>query len=330
MRKIVAVFATALAILLSTYPATAQTAGKVHHIGFLAPWANDPSAASAPRVAAFRQGLRDLGYVEGRNITIEWRSSEGKNDRLPALAAELVRKKVEVIVVCCQPALDAARKATSTIPIVVAVTGSYVRQGLAKSLRRPGGNITGLSVMPGNLVGKQLELFKEAVPKLSRVAVLWNTAHRGHPEFVRLAKAAAEVLGLRLVVIGVRGPDEFAGAFRQMAAEGVEGVLVARGAIFVTNKTRMVALARKAALPIMFGHKSEAEAGGLMAYGTDTPELFRRAAGIVDKILKGANPAEIPIEFPTTFHLVVNLKTAKKLGITIPRSILLRATEVIE
>ncbi len=327
MTRIIAFLAATLAILATAYSATAQQAGKVHHIGFLAPW---HIAIHAPRVEAFRQGLRDLGYVEGRNITIEWRSSEGRNDRLPALAVELVRKKVEVIVACCQPAVDAARKATSTIPIVVAVTGDFVSQGLAKSLRRPGGNVTGLSALVPGLVGKQLELFKEAVPKLSRVAVLWNTTHRGHPEFVRLAKAAAEVLGLRLVVIGVRGPDEFAGAFRRMAAEGVEGVLVARGGMFRTNKTRMVALARKAALPIMFGHKSEAEAGGLMAYGTDTPELFRRAASYVDKILKGANPAEIPIEYPTTFHLVVNLKTAKKLGITIPRSILLRATEVIE
>ncbi len=327
MTRIIAFLTATLAILATAYSATAQQTGKVHHIGFLAPWHIE---IDAPRVKAFRQGLRDLGYVEGRNITIEWRSSEGRNDRLPALAAELVRKKVEVIVVCCQPAVDAARKATSTIPIVVAVTADYVGQGLAKSLRRPGGNVTGLSAIGPELMGKQLELFKEAVPKLSRVAFLWNTANRAHPTIVPQAKAAAEVLGLRLVAIGVRGPDEFAGAFRRMAAEGVEGVVVARGGMFRTNKTRMVALARKAALPIMFGHRVEAKAGGLMAYGTDTLVLFRRAASFVDRILKGANPAEIPIEQPTTFYLVVNLKTAKALGITFPPSILLRATDVIE
>jgi putative ABC transport system substrate-binding protein len=318
-----------VAILFPVFsaPVPAVAAGKVHHIGFLAPW---HIAIDTPRVEAFRQGLRELGYVEGRNITIEWRSSEGRNDRLPSLAAELVRKKVEVIVACCQPAVDAARKATSTIPIVVAVTADYVGQGLAKSLRRPGGNVTGLSAIGPELMGKQLELFKETVPKLSLVAVLWNTAHRGHPAMVRQAKAAAEVLDMRFVDIGVRGPDEFAGAFRRMAAEGVEGVVVFRGGMFRTNKTRMVELARKAALPIMFGHIDEAEAGGLMAYGTDTLVLFRRAAGFVDKILKGANPAEIPIEQPTTFYLAVNLKTAKALGIKVPRSILLRATKVIE
>ena len=191
-------------------------------------------------------------------------------------------------------------------------------------------NVTGLTAIASQVVGKQLELFKEAIPELSRVAILWNMEHRGHSSNVRQAKAAAEVLGLRLVVIGVRGPDEFAGAFRRMAAEGVEGVLVPRGGMFRANKVRMVALAREAALPIMFGHNDEAEAGGLMAYGTDNLVLFRRAAGFVDKILNGANPAEMPVEQPTTFYLVVNLKTAKALGIRIPPSILLQATKVIE
>ncbi len=327
LRTIGLISALFLGLLAAPLPAEAQQAPKMPRIGFLNPI---PLSANWPRIEVFRQGLRELGYVEGQNITIEYRSVEGPNDWLSELAADLVRQKVDVIVACCQPAVDAARKITRTIPIVVVVTADYVGQGLVVSLRRPGGNVTGLSAMAPELMGKQLELFKEAVPRLSRVAVLRNPAHRGHPAMVQQAEEAARALGLRLVVIDVSSTAGIHGAFRRIEAEGVEGILVLRGGLLRRNKARIVELANTAVLPIMFGHRDEAEAGGLMAYGTDTSALYGRAATYVDKILKGANPAELPVERPTKFYLVVNLKTAKALGITIPQSILFRATEVIK
>ena len=319
-----------LGLLAAPLPAEAQQAGKVYRIGYLTPWPLGRDGGSWPRIEAFLQGLLDLGYVEGRNITITYRSSDRRNDRLPELAEELVRQKVDVIVACCQPAVDAARKATRTIPIVVAVTGDFVGQGLVKSLRRPGGNVTGLSAMGPDLAGKQLELFKEVVPRLSRVAVLWNPAHRDHPLGVQQAEEAARALGLRLVAIDVRSATELPGAFRRMAAEGVDGAVVQRGGMLRLNEPRIAELAGQAALPTMFGHRDGAEAGGLMAYGTDTLVLFRRAATYVDKILKGAKPADLPVERPTTFYLIINLKTAKALGITIPPIVLYQATKVIK
>ncbi len=323
MKKIAGVFLLALAVLVSFHPAGAQPAPKMPRIGFLS---HVPLSKLSIRIKAFRQGLRDLGYVEGRSITIVYRSMEGPNDRLSKLAVDLVRQKVDVILAVAQPAPDAALKATRTIPIVVAVGANTV----VANLNRPGGNVTGLTSMASDLVGKQLELFKEALPGLSRMAVLWNPNHRGHPRGVQRAEQAARALGLRLVVIGVRSPAGFPVAFRRMKAEGVDGALILRGGLFVSNRTRIVELASKAALPTMFGHPVEAQAGGLMSYGTDNQAIFRRAATYVVKILKGAKPAELPIEQPTKFNLVINLKTAKQLGITISPEVLYQATKVIK
>ncbi len=314
-----------LAILASAHPAAAQEAGKVYRIGIL--HMNDVAkSASTP---GFFQRLRDLGYVEGRNITILRRSARGQPHRLPEMAAELVRLKVDVIVGTGGSA-RVAIKATRTIPIVVTVAGDYVTRGWAKSLRRPGGNVTGLSTMALGLMGKQLELLKETVPSLSRVAVVAVAGNRGHAGQIRQAKQAAPVLGLGLVAIPVKGAADLPAAFRRMKVDGVDGVVVLRSGFLLGLRGRITALAREAGLPTMFGHGREAAAGGLMAYGADTTALWRDAASYVDKILKGADPAELPISQATKFNLVVNLKTAKALGITVPPSILIRATEVIE
>jgi len=315
---------TASALLVSAGVSNGQQAPKLPRIGFLS---HTTLSKIAVRFEAFRQGLRDLGYEEGRNVTIAFRSSEGHNERLPAIAAGLVRENVDVIVTTGSPAPQAARAATGTIPIVVVVG---VDRHVA-SLRRPGGNITGLSSIAAHLVPKQLEILKETISDLTRVALLWNTTHRGHPRNVKQAKQAAPSLRLDLVSVGVSKVSDFPDAFRRMAAEGVGAVVISRGGLFVRNRTSLAALAGAAGLPTMFGHPVEArEDGALLAYGTMLNALFRRAATYVDKILKGADPGELPVERPTHFALVVNLKTAKALGITVPASILLRATEVIE
>ncbi len=329
MRKTVAVFVMALALLAAAHPAASQQAGKVYRIGFL-------DTSSPARIEAFRQEMRRLGYVEGRNLEIEFRKyryAKRKSDRptdLAALAADLVRHKVDVIVCSGPIAPRAAMSVTRTIPIVVAVTGNFVVQGLAASLRRPGGNVTGLTAMGADVIGKQLELFKETVPGLSRVAVLRNPSNRTHSLVVRQAKEAARALGLQLAIIDMQGSDELPGIFRKLAADRINGLLILRDGKLIKLRSRISDLAKETRLPTMFGHLVEAVAGGLMSYGTDVNAMFRRAASYVDKIFKGANPAEMPIERPTKFDLVVNLKTAKALGITFPRSILLRADKVIE
>ena len=243
------------------------------------------------------------------------------------MAADLVRQKVDVIVACCPLAPGAALNATRTIPIVIVIgADKYVT-----NLRRPGGNCTGLSAMGPDLVGKQLQLFKEAVPSLFRVAVLGVADQSSYTRTVQQAERAARALGLQLINIGVRSPAEIPGAFRRMVAEGVEGVLIQRSGLLIRNRGRTAKLAGEAALPTMYGHAREArEEGALMSYGTDTSALFRRAASFVDKILKGANPSELPVERPRKFQLVINLKTARKFGLTIPPSILYRADEVIK
>ena len=330
MNRILAVFAIALAVLASAHPAViAQQAEKVYRIGFL-------DTTSPARIEAFRQEMRHLGYVEGRNLEIEFRKyrySKIKKDRptdLAALAADLVRQKVDVIVCSGPVSPRAAMSATRTIPIVVAVTGDFVTQGLAASLRRPGGNVTGLTAMGADVIGKQLELFKETVPGLSRVAVLRNPSNRAHLLDVRQAEEAAKALGLRLIIFDLHGSDELHGIFRRLAADGIDGLLILRDSKLIKLRKRLTDLAKEARLPTMFGHSVEAKAGGLISYGTNVNALYRRAASYVDKIFKGANPAEMPIERPTKFDLVVNLKTAKALGITFPPSILLRANKVIE
>ncbi len=312
-------------ILAVPPPAHAQQAGKVHRIAILHPNDIATSASTPP----FFQRLRELGYVEGRNITILRRSARGKRRRLPAMAAELVRLKVDVIVgpgSGVRPAIEATR----TIPIVVTVAGDFVVRGWAQSLRRPGGNVTGLSTLALGLMGKQLQLLKETVPSLSRVAVIHVPDLRSHAGQVRQAREAAPALGLGVVAIPVKGAASLPAAFRRMKAERVDGVVVLRSGFLLGLRRRITALAREAGLPTMFGHGREAASGGLMAYGADTRALWRDAASYVDRILKGADPAELPISQATKFNLVVNLKTAKALGIEFPRSILLRATKVIE
>ncbi len=317
-------FLAAVAIFTAAPPADAQQAGKVYRIGYLHP--GNPGFYGTK---VFREELRNLGYEESRNITIDFRFAKGRKELLPEMAADLIRQNPDVIVVCCQPAANAVRKATSTIPIVVAITSNWVAQGLAKSLRRPGGNITGSSSLIPGIYGKMLQLFKETIPSLSRVAVLIIDTPRHHIVLKRTQDAARQ-LGLTLVPVKVSSVPEFSAAFRQIESEGVDGLFVFRSGLLHRHKHLTTKFASKVGLPSMYGHRQVAEAGGLIAYGTDTEELFRRAARYVDKILKGANPAELPVERPTKFDFVVNLKTAKALGITVPKAILFQATKVIE
>jgi len=315
-------------LLAAPRASEAQQPAKVFRIGLLGTVPLTEPGAS--RIwDGFFEGLRQLGYVEGQNIVIESRFSEGRYERVPALAAELVRLKVDVIVAAAYTP-DAAKGATSTIPIVMTNHADPVGSRLVASLARPGGNVTGLSVQSPDLVGKQLQLFKEAVPKLSRVAVLSNPIHPGHPRSLREAEVAARSLKMRLQVLEARAPTEFAGAFSAATKESAGALLVVGDPMFFGERTRIVELAAKNRLPLMASQKEYAEAGGLLAYGIDHRDSFRRAATYVDKILKGAKPGDLPIEQPTKFEFVINLKTAKALGLTIPPSLLGRADEVIQ
>jgi putative ABC transport system substrate-binding protein len=314
-------------LLAAPLTAGAQTPTKVPRIGFLSSLSSTETTGS---FESFRQGLRELGYVEGQNITIEYRYAERRPERLPALAAELVRLKVDVIVTGGPPAPEAAKQATSTIPIVFALSGDPVAEGLVASLARPGGNITGLTNIAAELVGKQLELLKEVAPKVTRVAILQNPGNQGHPPQLRQAEGAARSLGVQLHIVQAGSPTEIDAAFAAMRSQRAGGVLVLRDPLFFAQRTKVVALAAQSRLPAVYGQREAAAAGGLMAYGASGSVLFQRAATYVDKILKGAKPAELPVEQPTKFELVVNLKTAKALGLTIPPSLLQRADEVIQ
>ena len=320
----------ALGLLVAPLAAGAQQAAKVAGIGFLHPGSR-ADAVAQDRLQAFRQGLRELGSVEGQNIVIDSRFAEGRFDRLPDLAAELVRLKVDIIVAAATPAAVAAKNATETIPIVMISVGDPVGLGLIASLARPGGNATGLSYSVGlEMAGKWLELLKETVPKVRRVAILSNPAHPAHALVIREVKVAARSLGVQLQLLEARGPNEFDGAFAAMAKERVGALLVVPDSMFILHRTRLADLAAKNRLPSMHGVRELVAAGGLMSYGPSVPDLFRRAATFVDEILKGAKPGDLPVEQPTKFELVINLKTAKALGLTIPQSIFIRADEVIE
>jgi ABC-type uncharacterized transport system substrate-binding protein len=281
----------------------------------------------APNDRAFQEGLRELGYVEGQNIVIERRWAGGDPDRLPALATDLVRLKVDVIF-AGGGTIDAVKRATGTIPIVFMTEGDPVESGFVASLARPGGNITGLTVLADELAGKRLELLKEAIPRISRIAVLrHSTSDVSH---LRATEAAAPSLRLQLQILEVKEPKDFDSAFRA-AKEGRADALIELPSSFLsTHKKPLVDLAATSRLPAIWEHSLFAEAGGLMAYGPNLPELYRRAATYVDKILKGAKPSDLPVEQPTKFELVINLKTAKALGLTIPESVLIRADEVIQ
>jgi ABC-type uncharacterized transport system substrate-binding protein len=278
---------------------------------------------------AFRQELLDAGYSEGRDVVIEWRSANGDYDRIPQLAADLVQRKVDVIVVEATLATQAVKRATSTIPIVLAVVADPVGSGLVANLARPGGNVTGLSLMVADLSAKRLQLLKEAIPRLTRVAVLWNPATPYHPKVVDELKAVAPSLAIELSFVGARTPEEFGPAFSAISRAHAQALYVLDDAQFVVHRKTLLKLASKASLPVIYSQRNFPDAGALMSYGPSIEDLFRRSAGYVVKILKGAKPGDLPIEQPTKFELVVNLKTAKALGITIPKSILVRADEVI-
>jgi len=323
-RIVVCLLPTVLLLTLSS--AAAQQPTKVPRIGYL-------SALSQPadsyRREAFRQGLRDLGYVEGKNITIEYRYAEGKLDLLPDLAAQLVRLKVDIIVT--QSTLDAyaARQSTSTIPILMTASGDAVGTGIVASLARPGGNVTGLTSLSRELSGKRLELLKEAVRGLSRVAVLWNAADPDKARDVEETQLQARTLGLELQSLEIRDPKDFDGAFRTATRKRAGALLILGDSLTIIHQSRIVDLAAKSRLPTMHEQREFVEAGGLMAYGPSVLGLFRHVATYVDKILKGRKPADLPVEQPMKFEFVINLKTAKQIGLTIPPNLLVRADRVI-
>jgi len=316
-------------LLAAPLAAEAQQATKVARIGSLL----SNRAANPHLHEAFGQGLRDLGYVEGRNVAIEIRSAEGKLERLPALAAELVALKVDVIVAGGTLAAVAAKQATKTIPIVFVAAADPVTSGLVTSLARPGGNVTGLSVLSPELVSKTLEQLKQAVPGVSRVAVLWQPGGLGErtdKDMLKGVEVAARALGVRLQFVEARGPADFDRAFSDMTRARAGALTVLASNMLLGERRRLVDLAAENRLPTAFPWREGVDAGALMSYGPDLADSFRRAATYVDKILKGAKPADLPIEQPTKFELVINLKTAKALGLTIPRAVLGRADEVIE
>ncbi len=316
--------AGSLGLLAAPLAADAQPAGRNPRIGILR-----PGSPPDPLLDAFRQGLRELGYEEGRNISIEYRWAEGRDERFPGLASDLVRLKVDVIVAGAG-AVEAAKRATTTIPIVMPVSNDPVRVGLVASLARPGGNVTGLTSLSGELPGKWMELLKETLPRVSRVGVLWDSA--GDPSQVSTSEASARSLGVRVQVLKVG--DRAAGfepAFAGARKNDAGALIVLGSPFFYVHRARLVELATKYRLPTIYPQREFViGAGGLMSYGADYRHQFRRAATYVDKILKGAKPADLPVEQPTKFELVVSLKTAKALGLSIPSSVLARADEVIE
>jgi len=316
----------ALVALSMPVCAPAQTTPHVYHIGFLVP----RSAANfAGRMEAFRAGMRDLGYVEGKNLTIEWRFADGEYDRLPALARQLIQSKIDVLVVDSTPGVRVAHAATTTIPIVMISVGDPVASGFVASLSRPGGNITGLSNVVGDVSAKYVELLHVAVPGLKRVAVLTNPDNSTHPKIASQVRAAATTIGVNVSTIAARTSAEIAAAFGTIRKEGAGALIVLGDPLFGQQGHQIGGLAVKSRLPTLLTNRSLAEAGGLMSYGQDLVEHYRRAATYVDKILKGARPRDLPVEQSTKIELVINLKTATAIGLTIPQSLLLRADDVI-
>jgi putative tryptophan/tyrosine transport system substrate-binding protein len=324
-RKLVGIVTFAVTLTISA-AALAEQPKKVYRIGFLG--AASISANSA-RIEALRQGLRALGYVEGKNIVIEYRYADGKADRLPALAAELIGLKVDLIVSGGAAATGPAKEATTTIPIVMTNDPDPVRSGFVASLARPGGNVTGLSAFTTELSGKRLELLKETVPRVSRVAVLGFSNNPDNDQALRETELAAGALRMQLQYLDVLGATDIETVFRAAIKGRAEAVLLLAGSVFILQRKQIAALAAKSRLPAMYPRHEYVEDGGLMSYATSLTDLSRRAAIYVDKILKGAKPADLPVEQPTKFELVINLKTAKQIGLTIPQSVLYRADKVI-
>jgi len=321
MRRIGFAVALALGLALAPLATDAEQTGRVPKVGFL---------GGAPFIQAFDQGLRELGYTDGQNIVIEQISWAGQDEELPTLAAELVRRKVDLLVAGTTPRALAARNATTTIPIVMVNVADPVATGLVVSLARPGGNVTGLSRVSLDLIGKNLELLREAAPVVTRLAVLVNPTHALHPALLNSAKHTAALLTLKLEPVEAAAPKELEHAFSVIARKRVNALLVLPDGMFWGERRRIADFALTSRLPSMFGNTEHAEAGGLMSYAPSSLEPYRRAAYYVDKILKGAKPADLPVEQPTKFELVINLKTAKALGLTIPQTLLLRADQLIE
>jgi len=317
-----------LALLAVPHASKAQPPGRVPRIGML--WFGSPVVGPSPHLEAFRQGLRELGYTEGQNIVIETRHAAMRPALLPDLAANLVLSKVDVIVAAGDPAIYAARHATSTIPIVMVAGADPVGSGLVASLARPGGNLTGSSALSPELSGKRLQLLTEALPGVSRVAVLWNPADPAKALDVRETQAAGQALGVQLQLLEVRGPEEFESAFAAMTRDRAEALITLGDPLTVSHRMRIVDLAAKSRLPTMYDVREFVEAGGLMAYGPSLADLFRRAAAYVDKILKGGKPGTLPVEQPMKFELIIDLKTARALGLTLPQSVLFLADQVIQ
>jgi putative ABC transport system substrate-binding protein len=325
---VLALFAGALALFMS-FP-VAQRPDRVRRIGFLAIRSRSTASHPDPYYDAFEQGMRDLGYVEGQNLTIAWRFADGKYDRLPGLAAELVRMKVELIVTHGTEGTRAAQRATSTIPIVTAAVGDPVASGFAASLARPAGNITGLSSIVNDLAQKHLGLLRTMMPSLSRVAVLLNFGNPNHTSNLKSIQAAAQKTGITILPVDARTAEEIERGFATMTREGAEAVIVASDPFYSGQRKQFAALAATNKMPSMFPYREYVEAGGLISYGPNVADSFRYAATFVDKILKGAQPGDLPFEQPTRFYLVINLKTAKALGLTIPPTLLAGADEFIE
>ena len=307
--------------------ARAQQAAKVYRIGFLG---NSTAALEADLVGPFREGLRDLGYVEGQNILIEYRWAEGEYERFPALTAELIALRVDVIVTAGTPASLAVQKAATSIPLVMIAVGDPVATGLVASLGRPGGNITGLTSISSEMAGKRLELLREVVPKLSHVAVLWNAASPIQVIDERETRAAAQALGMKMLSLGVRSREEIEDALTTIVREQPGALLVLADRLFLHHRTRIMDFAAQRRLPGVHAYRELVEAGGLMSYGPSYADMHRRAASYVDRILKGSKPADLPVQAPVKFEFVINLKAANALGLAIPPMLLGRADEVIE
>jgi putative ABC transport system substrate-binding protein len=315
--------AVVLACVLAPLAAEAQPKGKVPRIAFL-------RSGPAPKAftEAFQQGLREAGYVEGKNIVVEYRFGNGTTEQLSELVREIVSLHVDVIVASAAPAAFAARKATTTTPIVFAGVVDPIDVGLAASLARPGGNATGMSIISVDLLGKRLELLREILPKLSRLVLLWNPANPTHAVQLKHAQALAQSLGIEVQPVPVGTTADLDRGLG--AAKGAQALLQLDDVFFTTHRERLIGLAMQARLPAIYGYREMAEAGGLMSYGANLPDLYRRAAAYVDKVLKGTPPRDLPIQQPTKFELVINLKSVKALGLTIPQPVLLRADEVIQ
>jgi putative tryptophan/tyrosine transport system substrate-binding protein len=325
-RKVTGLALGALFFALS-FPARAQQPAKTPRVGLLL---QGTSTSLMTRLEGFRQGLRERGYVEGKNIALEQRFDDDREERLPALAAELVRLRVDVIVAAATPAIKAAKQATATIPIIFVHSADPVALGLVTSFARPGGNITGLSSASPDYSGKQLELLKEVVPQLSQIAILWNAANPGTAIAFREMQDAVRVLKLSVQSLEVRRSEDLAPAFKNVRKQRGTGLVTLLDPLVVSQRTRIVELASEGRLPAIYPQKEFVEAGGLMAYGADLTDSYRRAALFMDKILKGAKPAELPVEYPTKFTFTVNLKAAKQIGLTIPPMVLARADKVIK